>query len=414
MMNSVPEAKAHTDKVRYLTLTSLAHFINDGTTFFIPVIMDYISLEKSVSPIWVTALLTIFYLTSTLLSTLIGRLADRSGRPGTLISVGLSLLSVGLLGFYFAVKDFHGLPQLLLAAIFSATTGLGSAFYHPLGASILQFSFGDGGKGRALGVNGAMGSLGRTLYPGLFFVLAAFFTKPGTFAFFGVVGLAAAAVILTGFRDEARGVNRAHDTRAGNIRATLTRGIILLAIIGFLRSIATQGVISWVPIYFTHVRGLGFNSSLGVPLTLMYAAGIVGQVAYGFMVERFEKRWVLASAFLGSAITLLGFLFGDAYVSVASLFGFGFFTFSGFPLFLSLASDYAPRESSSSANAIVWGVGISGGGVLAPIVPTILSAGNYALLGEAFIWLAAMNIIITLLLPLLPKPQRHGKVNMFG
>src|SRR5579875_358087 len=114
MTSDMPEAKTHADKVRYLTLTSLAHFINDGTTFFIPIIMDYISLEKNVSPLWITALLTVFYLTSTLLSTVIGRLADRSGRPGTLISVGISLLSVGLLGFYFAVKDFHGLPNFCL------------------------------------------------------------------------------------------------------------------------------------------------------------------------------------------------------------------------------------------------------------------------------------------------------------
>jgi len=410
----MPETKIYSNRVRYLTLTSLAHFINDGTIYFIPLIMDYISLEKSVSPLWITSLLTVFYLTSTLLSTVIGRLADKSGKPGILISLGLSLLSASLLGFYFAIKEFHGLPQLLLAMVFSATSGLGSAFYHPLGASILQFSFGDQKKGRALGVNGAMGSLGRTLYPGLFFILAAFFTKPGTFAFFGVVGLAAALSILAGFRSEGRGEARLHGGRAGTIRATLTKGIILLAIIGFLRSIATQGVISWIPIYFTHVKGLGFNSTLGLSLTLMYAAGIVGQLIFGFMVERFEKRLVLAIAFLGSAATLLGFLFGDAYTSTISLFGFGFFTFSGFPLFLSLATDYTPKESSSIGNALVWGVGISGGGVLAPIVPAIISADHYSLLGEAFIWLAVMNIVITLLLPLLPRPQKYGKVNMFG
>jgi len=63
---------------------------------------------------------------------------------------------------------------------------------------------------------------------------------------------------------------------------------------------------------------------------------------------------------------------------------------------------------------LVWGVGINGGGVLAPIVPAIISAGHYSLHGEAFIWLAVMNIAITLLLPLLPRPQKYGKVNMFG
>ncbi|MEM0320839.1 MAG: MFS transporter [Thermoprotei archaeon] len=408
------EIEVDTHRIRDLTLTSLAHFINDGTNIFIPLIMDYISLDKSVSPIWITLLLTIYYLTSTLLSTLVGRLADRSGRPGTLISLGLALLSIGLLGFYYAIQGLHGTPQLLLAAISSATSGLGSAFYHPLGATILSLSFGEEKKGRALGVNGAMGSLGRTLYPSLFFVLAAFFTKPGTFAFFGLVGLAAAFTIFAGFRGEGSTAAKDNGSATGNIRSTLTRGIVLLSIIGFLRSIATQGVVSWIPIYFTHDKGLGFNSILGVSLTLMYAAGIVGQLVFGLMVERFEKRGVLAIAFLGSALSLLGFLLSGGYISAAFLFFFGFFTFSGFPLFLSLAGDYAPRGSSSVGNALVWGVGISGGNVLAPIVAAAISAGNYSLLGEAFLWLAVMNIVITPLLLLLPKLQSHGKVNMFG
>ncbi len=405
---------SYANRLHSLTLTSLAHFINDGTTFLVPLIVDYISLDKSVPPIWITVILVVFYASSTVLSTFVGRLADKTGAPGTLISVGLGLLSLGLLGFYAAVSQFRGLQQLGLSTLFSAVTGFGSAFYHPLGASVIQSSFGDERKGRALGVNGAMGSLGRTLYPGLYFVLAAFLTKPGTFAFFGLVGLAAAAAMFQGFRGERARIHRQKDWSNGAPTSSVTRGIILLSAIGLLRSAATQGVISWIPIYFTHTRNLGFTSSLGATLTLMYAAGIVGQLFFGFMVENFEKRRVLALSFVGSSLSLLGFLYLEGYLLYASLFGFGFFVFTAFPLFLSLATDYAPRESSSLGGALVWGVGMGIGGVVGPLLPPIIAPGGYAHLSQAFLVLAILNLAVALLLPALPKPKKASKVNMFG
>ena len=45
---------------RILAVSSLAHFMNDGVVFFIPVIGDLLSQDHRVSTAVITAMLTIF------------------------------------------------------------------------------------------------------------------------------------------------------------------------------------------------------------------------------------------------------------------------------------------------------------------------------------------------------------------
>jgi len=146
----------------------------------------------------VSVLLFVFYLSSSLASVFVGRRADRTGAPGRLMAVGIGLLGLGLLGFYGAITYAAGVELFAYGLVCDLVMGVGSSFYHPLGGSVIQASFGGGASGRALGINGAMGSLGRALYPSLFFVAAAALTTPGSLGFFGLVGLGAALLIWAG------------------------------------------------------------------------------------------------------------------------------------------------------------------------------------------------------------------------
>lgn len=387
--------------LRVLSLTSLAHFVNDGTGLLVPIVVDYISLEGAVPPVWITAILTAYYLTSTLPSTVVGGLADRSSRPALYVSAGLTLLSAGLLGFYFTVQHARGLVELVLATTSSALMGFGSSFYHPIGGSMLQHAFEGGGKSRALGVNGAFGSLGSALYPVLFFALAAPLTEPGALVFFAIVGLASATVILEG---SSRRVAEARpEPKAGGKAASPlpNRGLAMLAAIAFARSAATQGFVSWLPVYLTHAKGLGLGVNVGLGVASVYAGAIAGQLSFGYLADRFERRLVLAASCAGSALSLLAAVLTPGFTeTLPPLFAYGFFTFNAFPLFLSLASDYG--GSSSLGNALVWGLGIGGGSVLAPTITLLLATGSYGLLARAFTWLSLINLAVAALTPLLP------------
>ena len=424
--------------VRLIAVTSLAHFVNDGVIFFVPVIGDLLAHENHTSPAVVTAMLTIFYVVSAGFGLGVGLVSDALGRRGAMIALGIASLAVSLFAFY-AALSLHGSESDAFVLVGAVVAGFGSAFYHPLGASVLQLNFADAARGRALGVNGAFGSLGRTVYPALFFVVAALgITKVDTTAVFGGLSLLAAAGIAYGLRPSATGEEAApairgdpdprvdaatgDDSRAaGNpegpiLGGILNRSVLALMVIAFLRSLAFIGIVSWVPIYLTTQRHAGVSGALGVAVTVMYAGGIVGQPVFGLLVDRFDKRLVLAVDSLGSAAGTFVFLgtSGHGAAAMLALALFGFFTFASFPLLLSLVADYVPKERSTTGNALVWGVGSTGGQALGPLVVSTLMLGSYSHLGLAFGILGALAAATVLGTPLLTRMARHGRMALFG
>lgn len=416
---------------RSLALTSLGHFINDGTVFFVPVIAAIVATRQGVSPAFLTALFLVFYASTAVFSVVVGRLADRLGRPGSLMGLGLAVISAGLIVFYIALEEADG--PLLLGTLLAAAllTGAGAAFYHPLGGSLLQAAFEGRSLGLALGINGALGSLGRALYPSLYFLAALVIAGYGSVVVFAAVGFAAAAAIWLGIRGP--GAIRRPGRRAApapppdtagrpapsgpsSVRDVLTPGILMLTGVAFLRSVATRGIAAWIPTYLSTQRGLGVSADLGLAVTVMYAAAVIGQPVFGLLVDRLDKRWVLAGASLGSAASILLYLTlgGAGWAGEAWLFAFGFFTFSAFPLLLSLVGDYVPRGGNSLANALVWGFGSTAGGALGPVLVGAIIGSDYGRLGLAFTLAAVAAVVSAGATMLLKRPDRVTRMAAFG
>ena len=433
--------------IRLIAVTSLAHFVNDGVIFFVPVIGDLLSQQDHTSPVVVTAMLTVFYVVSAGVGLGVGLVSDALGRRGAMIALGIAALAVSLFAFYHALS-LHGTESDVFVIAAAVVAGFGSAFYHPLGASVLQLNFADASRGRALGINGAFGSLGRTVYPALFFVVAALgITKVDTTAVFGGLSLLAAAGIAYGLRASVTGERTGRvakvvpSARSGDpeapgsgavstndpagvpapaerqtLRGLLNRSMAALMVIAFFRSLAFIGIVSWVPIYLTTQRHAGVSGTLGVTVTVMYAGGIIGQPVFGLLADRFDKRLVLAVDSLGSAAGVFAFLgtSGHGAGALLSLALFGFFTFASFPLLLSLVADYVPRERSTTGNALVWGVGSTGGQALGPVAASLLMLGSYSHLGLAFGVLGGLAAATVLGTPLLAKTPRRARMALFG
>ncbi len=470
-MSSTPTtATAPTaSRSRTLTFTSIGHFMNDGMVFFVPVVADILAKNHRTSAALVTAVLTVFYVSSAISGLIVGRTADKIGKRGLLVATGIFMLSIGLLVFYFALALPAGVASDLLAIVAAVIAGVGSSFYHPIGGSIIQLVFDMKSRGKALGINGAFGSLGRALYPSLFFVVAALaISKTNTVVIFAALGIFVAAIIMYGIgglsgsrTSEAAGsptygnhtgnvasanptntsptsavtspaiVNSANknqsttgssapnagtatSTGAHPIKEVLTKSVITLTIISFIRSMAFIGIVSWVPIYLTTQKHLGVSSQLGYTVTIMFAGGILGQPFIGLMADRFDKRIVLALSSVGSAITIFGYISSSGAVSIISLIFFGFFTFSSFPLLMSMVSDYVPRESFTTGNAIVWGVGSTGGQALGPLVVGLLTFGSYSHLDVAFTIMAILAVATVLGTPLMKRVDSRTKMALFG
>ncbi len=380
--------------------------------FFVSLAVDFLATTRGVPVAENTVVLVLFNGSSALLSVFVGRWADRSGRAGALIGLGMALLASGLAGLYLALVFTSGPALIATVAGSAALAGFGSAFYHPLGGTILQSTFDDATRGRALGANGSIGSVGRAAYPSLFYVVPLLATIYDPFGVFAVLGFLVAAVIWFGLRGwkapRSLPADGGGSDRRGTqtIRAAATKGAILLAAVVFIRSMATQGIVSWLPTYITKVKGVGLGAVLGVTVTTMYVPAIFGQPAWGWLVDHYDRRRVLGLSSAAAALSILGYVVTTGWESVVFLASFGLFTFSGFPLFLSLAADYVPRDAASAGNALVWGIGASGGSVIGPFVAGVISASDYGLLGLAFEVLAAIALVSAVGTTLLPRTRK--------
>ena len=329
---------------------------------------------------------------------------------------GSRSISLAFLGFALALAvPTNGVLYFLVAGV-AILVGLGSSSYHPVGASIIQASFGPGDSGKALGFNGAWGQVGAAVFPPLFFALVILFEDGGllpvgdeyalSLTVMSAIGVLASLVIWRGLRGYRIARNQADGGRRRGMREALTKGILVLTVLTFVRSIANTGVSAWLPAYITNVRGEGVGATLGLTLAVMYIGAIPGQLVLGALVERLDKRYVLGASSAGAALAVLGYISSGGYLALACITVFGFFCFSSFPTLLSLASDYVPRESWSAGNGFVWGLGIMGGNVFGPVIAQVIIGEDYSRLTLAFIVLALVGLVGALATPLLAKPRR--------
>src|SRR5204863_6199670 len=98
-------------------------------------------------------------------------------------------------------------------------------------------------------------------------------------------------------------------------REALTRGIIVLTIVTAVRSVSTTGVTAFLPTYLATQKGAG-DSLIGVTLSSMFAAGIFGQLMFGAMMDRFDKRLVLGVGSVGSALSTMGYILTSGPIEI--------------------------------------------------------------------------------------------------
>jgi len=398
--------------LRVITFTSLGHFINDGTMFLVPVVLDLLAVVRHVAPTLITASLTLFYLAMALSAILLGGYIDRKGLQSSGMALGILVMSLGLLLFIAALGNVFPAVFIIIS---SALSGFGASFYHPTGTSILQSHYKGERLGRYLGINGSFGSIGRAIYPYILLIFVGVFSSEiagiGILGTVGIISAASMAIGLRGYRisrPENRGLN-------SKSRGILSSAIVLLTVISLIRSLAFYGIISWIPEYLSFDRGLKASLSLGAMMSLMYVGGILGQLLFGRLVEIYDKRRILATTTVLAAVLMFLYIITTGPLSYVFLGLFGFVNFSGFPIFMSMISDYVPRDSSTTtSNALVWNVGGSGGQALGPLVVGVSIVGSYHNLPSVFIVLLIVALISSVLTFILPRPAVSKRVPLFG
>ena len=388
-------------KTRVLALTSISHFINDGNTWVLPTVYGFMTKYLGFSNFIVGLIGTVFFVLSALASPLVSYIADKTGKPMESMGLGIILWGIGLILLGFSLK-IDSLPLVFLSTVI---VGIASAFYHPLGAAALALTY-QGSGGSALGINGAMGSLGRSLYPYITLVLFTIFNKNMMLdlVVIGVVSIIAALPSFTvkiSFQQT--------KAKASTTAKASTYAVGILTLISLFRSIFTNGVSQFLTIILLDILGFSYNAFLGEVMTGILAAAIVGQPLLGYLSDIAGRRLLQGISTGGAVISFLLFIYLH---NIWFLPLFGFFTFSNFSVTLSLTSDLVPRNSTGLANALVWGLGVSGGGALGPFIVGLLS--DHSGLVQALLIVSVFGLISALMTPLIPRPPKRSKVPLFG
>ena len=397
------------DRLKALSFTSLAHFANDGTSLLYPILITFYDKIPGVQIAYLGSMVIIYNLISGSLSTPVGRYADRTGRYGVLLSLGIALLGIAsvvlAIPFLFPASI---LPILIIGSVFM---GAGQAFYHPLGATILRNSYGADAP-KAMGINGSFGSLGRAVMPttvGFLMVFIGDFT--GLLAYAGY-SFISAVVLYLGLREvRVSKSEKAKKVKAKSPKSSFSmRGqkfmpfLYLLTVTVFIRSLFMLGTSTFIPAYLDNE----FNSkTIEISILLItYMMPVFGQPLFGSLTTMRGGKFTIVTTNVLSVIFFGMFLISGVNIAfIIVTFGlFAFFAYSGFPVLLGYVGQVVPKEALGRSNSIVWGIGQTIGGAVGAAIVSGLSL--FVSVSGTIHYIFIFAIVALVFLPFLPSKKK--------
>jgi len=340
-----------------MRLWALAHAIDDLYQGLVPSVVPYFVLDRHYGYVAASGLTLAATLGSSIPQPFFGVIADRRG-AGWMAGSGVGLAGLGL--------SAAGLvPGYVAAWCAILLSGLGVAMFHPAAGKAARQDAGD--SAGAMSVFAAGGSVGFFLAPALATPALITLGVPATGLFLPPAALIC-FVLLRKHRRESGSAGAA--ARAGRDRwgpfAALTG-------IEVLRSAAFFGVNTFIELYW--IRHLHASRGLaGVALTCFLAGGVAGTLLGGRIADRVGA---VRTVQLGTAVilpALAGLLLAPGkFAPLPFALAAGIALNIPFAVLVKLGQDYLPTRPGTAAG-VTLGLGVSVGGLTAPLLGLIASA----------------------------------------
>lgn len=295
-------------KNRTLWGFSLAHFSVDLCAGALPVIMVYLARNLELSIAQSALVIGVYTMSSSLMQPLFGYLSDRAAATGSAWSRWQSAVGLAWLAIFQGSTGFApNYPVLLLLA---GMAGLGSAAFHPHGASGASKS-GGARKTSAMAVFMMGGNSGYALGPIVAGLVLESFGVHGSIAI-SIIGLALVPLVyLAGLNSKAaKPAVGAAPVATAVAQAPRQSGrflernqafsrfaVIALLVVMFFRAWTQSGITSFTPLYFSQVAGLSVPDAakvLSINLIALACGGLIG----GVLADRFGSKRVLIVTYL--------------------------------------------------------------------------------------------------------------------
>ncbi len=385
---------------RFVLLLSLGHLVTDVNQGALPALLPSLIAAHQLSYAAAAGIVLATTIASSVVQPLFGYFADRLSRPW-IMPVGLLLAGsgIGLIG----VVPTYG--WIILVAVIS---GIGIAAYHPEGARLVTCVAGQE-KATAMSYFGIGGNLGFAAGPAIATAALLAGGLGGTLLFLAPV-LAMAALLASQLRALARSEAASWEatrgaTAAGARDAWAPFGRLTLAMVG--RSIVFYALNTFVPLYWIHELRRS-QAEGGTALSLLFAAGILGNLLGGRLADRIGHRRIVLAGFVLMLPLLPGLLWADRPgLALPFLVGLGFTLSSPYASMVVLGQSYLPNRVGL-ASGVTLGVAVAVGGVASPLLGWVADHHGIRLALAGTILVPLAGILLAISLPDPGASMRRG------
>jgi MFS transporter, FSR family, fosmidomycin resistance protein len=342
---------------RRMRLWTLSHAVDDLYQGLVPSVVPYFVLDRHYGYVAASGLTLAATLGSSIPQPFFGVIADRRN-AGWMAGAGVGLAGLGLS----VAGLMPGYAAVWCAILLS---GLGVAMFHPAAGKAARQDAGD--SAGAMSLFAAGGSVGFFLAPALATPALIALGVPATGLFLPPAALICFLLLRRHRREAARGTA---PVRAGRDRwgpfAALTG-------IEMLRSVAFFGLNTFIELYW--IRHLHASRGLaGIALTCFLAGGVAGTLLGGRIADRIGA---VRTVQLGTAVTLPALagllLIPGGFAPLPFALAVGIALNIPFAVLVKLGQDYLPTRPGTAAG-VTLGLGVSVGGLIAPLLGLIATA----------------------------------------
>ncbi|KAB8145016.1 MFS transporter [Chloroflexia bacterium SDU3-3] len=379
---------------RSMAILAGSHVINDINQGAVPALLPFLIAQRGLSYTAATSVVLAATVISAVVQPLLGYYSDKRSMPW-LLPMGLLLGAVGL--------ALAGLvPSYWMIIVCVLLNGFGVAAYHPEGYRFANYL----ARSRpALGMSifTVGGNVGFALGPLLMGLAISAWGLPGTMAVMPTA-LLATGVLLWAMPRFARLRPAPRASRQVAEAKSDWSAFARVTLVIILRASLYYGMLSFVPSYLIHVRGVPLESA-PFALTVLSISGAVGTLLGGFLADRFGYKRVLMVLLALITPMLLLFLNAPTQLALLCVGLVGFATLATFTIAVVIGQEYA-SANLGVASGITTGLAIGVGGASTPLFGLV--ADHFGLTAVFYV-LGAMPILAFVIAATLPGSKRQSQ-----
>ena len=372
--------------VMTLTHTMTHSFQNIHTALF-PVLREEFMLTNQ----QIGVIASIPSLCQALLTIPAGLLSDKVGSKKMLL-IAMGVACVGAL-----TASATNSPTMLIVAV--SLLYINTTVYHPASYSFVSRSFKPRERSKALGIQGAGGTLGMSIGPiSLAVLIYLGFQWRQVYLFWFFPLLLGIAMILRIREEPTEDVvlSDVEKTDQEPASSLLTASLVFFMLFSGARMIASGMTNSFLNVYLVETQGWDFGYA-SLILGGSFIMGIVAAPIGGFLAARYgDKRWTLTVLVVSYACYILAFLVGGVLPFTILYLGHGFFNFLGMASNSSIMAKLSPGRQRGLGFALYFLPG-SVMGAVAPMMAAFIAdtLGMYTIFMVSFAaYLVAVMVLM--------------------